>query len=248
MEKTAFGLKFDGRSTSSIAEAVTKQNSFSGVRLVCTANVDHIVNIHRVPALRIAYSNAYLVTADGTPIYLYAKAKGSKISERVTGSDLFPAIMERLRPGSHRAVFVASSDNVARQLTKRMIANGFARDSFLVSVPPFGFESDAEVSSNLASQIKSANATHLFFGLGSPKSEVWIDANRSQLGDLYAFGFGTALDYYAGTAKRAPIFLQRTGLEWLWRLLSEPKRLARRYLLNSWGFIGAVIRDLRAQQ
>ena len=85
--------------------------------------------------------------------------------------------------------------------------------------------------------------THLFLGVGSPKSEVWVDRHRDALGDLYAFGFGAALDFAAGRVARAPVWMRGTGLEWLFRLGQDPRRLVRRYSVNAVHFARLVLRD-----
>lgn len=247
MDKLVFGLKFDPRTTGEIANLATDPSPFTGVRLVCTANVDHISNLKNHPKFRQAYKAAYLVTADGMPVFVYANARGAQLSERVTGSDLFPAIMNRLDAKMHRPALLASTEASAQIISNRLREAGFSDDNFLVVVPKFGFERSEFETAKLVDAIRDNETTHLFMGVGSPKSEIWIDENRKLLGNIWAFGFGTALDYYAGTATRAPTSVQKLGLEWLWRLMSDPKRLARRYLLNSWGFFGPIFNDLRGK-
>ena len=96
----------------------------------------------------------------------------------------------------------------------------------------------------LAERIRRYGATHLFMGVGAPKSEIWMFEHRHRLGDCYGLAFGASFDFIAGTRKRAPAVLRHMGFEWTWRLASEPKRLARRYLIESWGFLEAVFRDM----
>ena len=94
-------------------------------------------------------------------------------------------------------------------------------------MPAFGFEKNPAASEQLAKAIQAHGATHLIMGVGSPKSELWVHAHRGDLGDIYAFGIGAGVDFFV-------------GLEWSWRLAHEPKRLWKRYLVDSWLFFVAI--------
>lgn len=220
----------------------------SGLRLVCTANVDHIVNLRRSPLFRSAYEQAYLRTIDGAPVHLYSQVRGIGVPERVTGSDLFPLLMDRLIPLVHRPAFIVSNITVAGAIRDFLVRRGFEPNAFVTIVPPFGFETSISDSQAITQRLAPLQCTHLFLGVGSPKSELWITQHGNLVGDTYAFGFGAAIDYFADTAKRAPQLLRKLGFEWLWRLASEPRRLYRRYLLDSWTFLLAVLDDLAARR
>jgi len=142
---------------------------------------------------------------------------------------------------------VASEIRVAQNLVSHLVSRGFSCDSVGFDVPPFGFESDKIYSSDLANRIREHRTTHLFMGVGAPKSELWVYVHRGELGDCYALCVGAALDFFAGEKRRAPVWMQTFGLEWVWRLLHEPGRLFRRYLINSWAFLAAIGRDLMAR-
>jgi bacterial polymer biosynthesis proteins, WecB/TagA/CpsF family len=241
----AFGIEFYPRSEKDLlAEASGPLSEGEGVKLVVTANTDHISNLYRNKDFRAAYDSAWLVTVDGMPVYIYAKLCGVSIEERITGADVFPKLLDAL-DSNHRAFFVCSNQATAKGIASQMRARGFPDNTFGFAIPPFGFERQAALTSDLIRAIKDNNTTHLFMGIGAPKSEVWIHQNRPSLGTLYAFCFGAALEFTAGTKLRAPKIFRALGMEWLWRLASEPKRLYRRYLVSSWGFASAVIKDLR---
>ncbi len=125
-------------------------------------------------------------------------------------------------------------------------SRGFGDDACGIEVPPFGFEEDERYGEELAARIRANRTTQLFFGVGCPKSEIWIVEHGDRLGDCYAFAVGAALGFFVGTQRRAPSALRRLGLEWLWRVYQEPRRLARRYFVDSWRFVGALFDDLRA--
>jgi N-acetylglucosaminyldiphosphoundecaprenol N-acetyl-beta-D-mannosaminyltransferase len=219
----------------------------TGPRSIHTANLDHIVQLQRNPRLRQAYENAWIVTADGMPVFVYAKLRGATLRTRVTGADLFGDILALLRPGAHRCFFVASSDKTARLLIDWLATHEFSRNSADFDVPPRGFESDARYSRDLARRIAAHGTTHLFLGVGAPKSEIWVNEHRDALGDCYVLCAGAGPDFFAGTGRRAPRILQRVGFEWLWRFGHEPRRLFRRYFIDSWSFFAAVADDLRRQ-
>lgn len=241
-----FGLYFSQATRSELAEKVAGEPVAKGAgpRSIHTANLDHVVQLRRNPRLRQAYDNAWAITADGMPVFLYAKARGAAVRTRVTGADLFGDILALLRPGMHRCFFVASSAKTGCCLVAWLTRRGFPRSSIDFVVPPRGFENDATYSDDLATKIRAHRTTHLFLGVGAPKSEIWVHEYRDALGDCYALSAGAGLDFFVGTAHRAPHVLQEVGLEWLWRFCREPRRLFRRYFIDSWLFIAAVAEDL----
>jgi N-acetylglucosaminyldiphosphoundecaprenol N-acetyl-beta-D-mannosaminyltransferase len=243
-----FGIELTCLSRRHIVQLIseTEIQAKTGVRLVVTANIDHIAYLRRNVRFRNAYAQAWLATADGTPVFLYARLHGVAVPERVTGIDLFPDLLYALTPGTHRLFFVVGKHRTAEKLMERLKTRGFSLDQIGVDVTPLGFEDDPSYGERLAQEIRRRATTHLFFGVGAPRSEIWVHEHRKQLGSLYAFGFGSALDYYAGTARRIPRSLRTLGLGWLWRVVNEPKRLLRRYLVNFCIFAGAVVDDLRS--
>jgi len=117
-------------------------------------------------------------------------------------------------------------------------------DEVATIIPPFGFEQDVDYSSNLAKTIARHGTTHLFFCVGAPKSEIWLDQYRQAIGSCHSLALGMGANFFAGTAQRAPLWVQRIGGEWFWRFLHEPQRLFRRYFLDSWVFFLAIADDL----
>jgi N-acetylglucosaminyldiphosphoundecaprenol N-acetyl-beta-D-mannosaminyltransferase len=244
--RPAFGLRFAPLGNRQLAErlAASPVPAGAGPRMIATTNLDHVVQLSRNAALRAAYRRAWTVTADGMPVYLYARLRGAPLPGRLTGADVFARLMTMLEPGAHRCFFVAASQDTADRIATALIQRGFARDALAFRVPPHGFEHDAAYSDDLARAIRAHGTTHLFLGLGSPKSEIWADRHRGALGDCYVLNVGAALEFYAGTKQRAPVALQRAGLEWAWRVGCEPRRLFRRYFVDSWRFLWLVGVDL----
>jgi N-acetylglucosaminyldiphosphoundecaprenol N-acetyl-beta-D-mannosaminyltransferase len=241
-----FGIKFSPLSQGELVRHLVCRRIplGTGPRTVVTANLDHIAHLPENPEFRTAYDNAWVVTADGMPVYVYAKLRGAPSPARVPGSDLVAALLPALSAGKDRCFFVPSDRLTARRLQADLVRRGFSRTAVAFDVPPHGFERDPNYSSRLAARIRAHGTTHLFFGVGAPKSEIWVDRHRGQLGDCYVLCVGAGLDFLARTKRRAPVWMRRTGMEWLWRLGQEPQRLAQRYLVESWRFLGAVKDDI----
>jgi N-acetylglucosaminyldiphosphoundecaprenol N-acetyl-beta-D-mannosaminyltransferase len=216
-----------------------------GARLLATANVDHISNLVRNARFRAAYECAWAATADGMPVYIYARLRNGGVPGRVTGADLTSALLKRLPPWC-RPFFVVGSPETAKRLRLTLTCSGVPDEAIGVACPAFGFEDDPAASAALAKAIREHRATHVLFGLGAPKSEIWIHEHRHCLGDVYALAIGASLDFYVGLRRRAPVWMQRSGLEWAWRVGSEPVRLFRRYFVESWFAVWAVLLDLFA--
>jgi N-acetylglucosaminyldiphosphoundecaprenol N-acetyl-beta-D-mannosaminyltransferase len=215
-----------------------------GPYTIFTANLDHVVRIRQDEQFREAYSRATIVTADGAPVYAYAKLRGAQVS-KIAGADLFARLMSELDPAEHRCFFVLSSDKLGKGMVSHLVERGFPRDQLAHIAPPFGFEKDEAVSAELAEAIVRFRPTHLFFCVGAPKSEIWCDQHADQIGDAYVLCAGASVEFYLGTKQRAPLFMRQAGLEWLWRWTQEPSRLWRRYFVDSWGFLHAIHDDLR---
>jgi N-acetylglucosaminyldiphosphoundecaprenol N-acetyl-beta-D-mannosaminyltransferase len=216
----------------------------SGLLLVATLNLDHVVRLRTDPVFRESYRRAALVTADGTPVYLYARLLGIALPQRVTGIDLTRALLERLDPARHRPFFVASTPEIARRAEASLIGRGFAADSVAWASPPHGFETDPAACDALSAAVRRHRATHLFVGIGARQGKAWLNRDGARLGDCCALCVGAALEVQFGARRRAPAWLRRLGLEWLWRVAQEPRRLARRYFVSSWSFVPAVFADL----
>lgn len=215
----------------------------AGAQLLVTMNLDHVVRLQKHAPFRAAYDRAWTVTIDGAPVWLYSRLKGFRVG-RCTGSDLIADLIPALRPGPHHPFFVVSSDRVGGLLMALLKRQGFTDDQIGFASPAPGFDTDAASSERLCAAIRNHGATHLVFGLGAPKSEVWVDRHRHALGDLFALCVGSGPDFLVGTAQRAPKALQTIGLEWAWRVAHDRNRLARRYFVESWAFIPAILRDL----
>lgn len=245
----AFGIEFSTDTSSEIVDEVCRRPPprGAGACALLTTNIAHVVELRKSAGFRKAYDGAWKITIDGAPVYLYAKLRGLGVRERVTGADIFPEIIAHLDPAEHRPFFVVPRETTGELLVRKLMALGFAREQIGVVCPPFGFERDETYSRELAQTMRTMRATHVFFGVGIPKSEIWIHEHREEVGDLYAFAFGAALEFYTGQVRRAPVAMQKYGLEWAWRFTQDPRRLFRRYFIESWSFLAAIRDDLRGR-
>jgi N-acetylglucosaminyldiphosphoundecaprenol N-acetyl-beta-D-mannosaminyltransferase len=240
-----FGIRLSTLTKSEVVDRLLERPYHGmGVRLVATANLDHVVTLRKDRAFRASYNRAWLVTADGAPVFAYARMLGIPVPERVTGADLIDALAERLSPEHHRLFFVTSTPRAAGLVEAKCIAKGFQRGQIACAVPGRGFERSQSESNALAELVKRHSPTHLIIGVGALQGQTWLSRCDNKLGDVFALCVGAGIEFHLGLKRRAPREWRRLGLEWLWRLLMEPRRLARRYFLTSWGFVPAVIADL----
>jgi len=211
-----------------------------------TPNVDHLMRCRRDPLLRAAYEAGELVVADGMPLVWAARYLGTPLPERVAGSDLTPLLCGRAAEGGYPVFLMGGLPGAAEGAARVLRARH--PDLLLAGVecPPIGFERDAALERALLDRIRTSRPALLVVALGSPKQEVWIHRHKERLGVPLSIGVGATLDFMAGLVRRAPRLFQKTGLEWFWRLLTEPRRLWRRYLVDDLPFFWHVLREKRA--
>ena len=235
-----FGLLISTESARDIACAAIRQRPDDDVALVVTPNIDHIATIRRSRALARAYRHAARIVCDGWPVQLYARLCSLRVA-RVTGCEITSELMRMAPyPTWQRFYFVVDSAT-----TEQAVRHWAARSSVdcEVMIPPFGFERDAEYCQQLATSIAAHDTTVLIMAVGAPRSEVFVDTHRAILPRCWAFCVGQAVKTELGLVRRAPPGWQGAGLEWLWRLLQEPSRLTKRYVVAAIGFSAAVIAD-----
>lgn len=212
--------------------------------LVATPNVDHVVQAHRQPELRAIFEASSMTLADGWPLVTMSRLYGPRLPERVPGSDLLPELCERFPEEAQSAedakrlrLFLLGGRPGVPERAKATIHTRWPGVEVVgVASPPLGFEDDEETNSELCDQVNASGANVLVVGLGFPKQEKWIVANRRRLNVAAALALGGTIDFLAGEQTRAPRWLQRLRLEWLHRLATNPRRLARRYATDALWF------------
>jgi N-acetylglucosaminyldiphosphoundecaprenol N-acetyl-beta-D-mannosaminyltransferase len=210
---------------------------------VVTPTVDHMVKLRTDAEFREVYANASLVVADGMPILWASKFLGTPLAGRVCGSDLFPALCECAAERGWRVYFLGGMPGVAEKAAEALRRVNPSIQVVGTYSPPFGFEKDEAENRKIIAQIREARPDVLFVGLGAPKQEKWMYRYRNEHGAVVTLGIGISFDFVAGTLVRAPRWLQNIGLEWLWRVMAEPKRLWKRYLVEDPVFFWWVFRE-----
>lgn len=229
-------------------EALARMRGFlrnGGRHYVTTPNVDHVVRLQKDPEFRRAYLGASLVVTDGMPVVWASRLLGKGLKQRITGTDLIPAICRLAAEGGHSVFFLGGSPGVAEKAAENFRASIPGLKVAGSYSPPFGFELDPAQNEQAIRRVNEAAPDVIFLALGAPKQEIWIARNAARLRFRLALCIGSGLDYPAGLARRAPQWMQRSGLEWLWRLGLEPKRLARRYFVEDSAFLGIFLSEWR---
>jgi len=215
---------------------------------VVTPNVDHVCRIQVDPDLRAAYEDAFLVLADGMPVIWASKLLGCPLVEKLSGSDLVPLLCEFASQRGYSDFFFGAAEGIAAEAAQRMCERYPGLKVAGAYSPPMGFERDPEKDAEAVSQIREADPDFCFVALGAPRQEIWMHRHYRDMGSMILLGIGAGLDFVAGRLKRAPRWMQNVGLEWLWRLSQEPRRLWRRYLVDDLSFFVLLWRELRKRR
>jgi len=213
-------------------------------RYVVTPNVDHAIMFQEKPAFREAYASAALVLADGAPVVWASRLLGHALPERVAGSDLTLALFDAAKAeqplkvyllGAAEGIGARAAENIHRRWPNVRVVGTFS--------PPLGFERDDALNRDILARIAEAEPHVLVLGLGAPKQELWIAKHFKNVSAPIALCVGATIDFLAGHKRRAPVWMQRSGLEWLHRVSTEPKRLLARYARGAVKFPPLVLRQ-----
>jgi len=199
---------------------------------VVTPNVDHIVRLNNNTKLKNIYNNAFIAVADGMPLVWMSRLIGKPLKERVTGVDLFESICKHSISYKSRLYFIGGELGAAEGSVIKLEERFPGIQVVGAACPPFEFELDSKLNDQFIKEIRSSRPDILFVGLGSPRQEVWLAQNLKATGASVGMGIGVSFSYTAGILARSPAFLQSCGLEWMWRLIHEPKKLWYRYLIR----------------
>lgn len=212
---------------------------------ILTCNVDHLIKLQSDAHFREVYSQAEAVVADGMPIVWASRLLRSPLKQRVTGSDIVPALGHLLAQRGYRIFLLGAAEGIAERAKHNLEAQFPEIEIVGTYSPSYGFEQNEKECEWITAMIRSKKPDIVLVGVGAPKQEKWIHRYHQQYGAPISIGVGAALDFMAGEVKRAPVFLQRTSLEWVWRLFQEPKRLWKRYLVDDMKFLGLLFREMR---
>ncbi len=208
---------------------------------VFTPNVDHVVLAEQNPRFRAAYAAASLSLVDGMPVFWASRLLGTPLPVKVSGSDLIRPLMQRALTRNYRVFFLGADPGVAEQA--RAVLERELPGLQVVGVESPRIQIDS-VPPELLERIRGARPDIVLVALGAPKQEIFSHEQREALKPAVLVGIGASLDFIAGIKQRAPEWISRAGLEWLFRLAQEPRRLAGRYLLRDPQFLWILGRQL----
>ena len=219
-------------------------------KFVVTPNVDHIVKVQTDAGLQLAYQKATLVVTDGKPVVWAANLLGIQIPGTVPGSDLVPAIFDdAVAHQTPLTVFLLGAMPGVADRAKAVIHAKWPMVRVVGTLSPdFGFDKNDVESKAICAIVNQSKADLLVLGLGAPKQEIWITRYAPELNVKAALCVGATIDFLAGEKARAPIWMRKLGLEWLHRMLSEPKRLAKRYMVDAVVFPKLIFNEWRARR
>jgi N-acetylglucosaminyldiphosphoundecaprenol N-acetyl-beta-D-mannosaminyltransferase len=236
------GMRVDATSYDDAAGRILRWGKARQSRYVCVATVNNVMEAYDDAAYREVMNDADLVTSDGMPLVWGLRALGVRSASRVYGPDLTPVVCERAARDGVPVGFYGGRPDVVETMTAVLRERYPALRIAYSWSPPFraldAAEDDAAVGA-----INDSGAAIVFVGLGSPKQDRWMAAHRGRV-KAVMIGVGAAFDFIAGVKRQAPRAVQAMGLEWLFRLVTEPRRLWRRYIRQNPRFVWLFVREL----
>lgn len=233
---------FTMEETLDAVDNIIKQNKCA---YVVTPNVDHIVQLEKDKELQAVYKNASLVLTDGKPLIWISKLYRTPIKEKISGSDLFPLVCKMARDKKYKMFFLGAAEGVADKAAENLKKRFPGLKVVGTYSPQYGFEKDKKMMQEIIEMIKEKKPDILIVGLGCPKQEKFMYNYCKELQVPISFGLGASFDFEAGNIKRAPKWMSNHGLEWLYRIFQDPKRLAKRYLVDDIAIVKLIFKYRR---
>ncbi len=202
-------------------------------------NVDKIVKASRDPALRQIINDCDLINADGMPVVWASRLLGKPLKERVTGVDLFEALMARAAEKGWRVFLLGAREEVVSGVAHLYPAR---YPGLTVAGYRNGFWKP-EDEDQVVAEIAATRPDILFVAISSPKKEAFLARYQAAMKVPFAMGVGGTFDVAVGLVKRAPVWMQKAGLEWFYRFLQEPRRMFRRYFIDDMAFVALFARE-----
>lgn len=208
---------------------------------VVTPNVDHIVKLEYDKEFQDVYKDADLILTDGMPLIWISKLKGNPIKEKVSGSDLFPKVCELAAYKEYKVFLLGAAEGVAQKASENLKKKYKGLNVVGTYSPSYGFEKKEEEIDYIIKIVNELKPDILAVGLGAPKQEKFLYKYRNELNVPVSLAIGASIDFEAGTINRAPKWMQSSGLEWFYRLIKEPRRMFKRYLIDDIKIIKIVL-------
>ena len=238
------GVQIDKFTLDEVVELILHHTlSDAAPKYVVTPNAHHILLLQNDDHFREIYQGAFLAVADGVPLVWASKFLDRPLPGRVNGTDLFERLCEAGSEKGLRVFLLGGRAGAAESAAQILQRRHPALNIVGTYCPPYGFEADAAEMALINTKITTAAPHILFVGLGAPKQENWIYANYQEIGVPISVGIGVSFELVSGMVTRAPKWMQKLGLEWFFRLIVEPRRLWKRYILGNPSFVWLVFKQ-----
>lgn len=202
---------------------------------ICVSNVHTTVMAYRNESYREIQNGGAMALPDGQPLSIVSRMRGYRDARRVPGPDLMPAILKLSEEKGYTHYFYGSTEDTLAELRKALEKDYPCLQIVGMYAPPFRLLNEEE-DKEAVERINAANPDFIWVALGAPKQEIWMYEHKNRVNGLM-LGVGAAFDFMAGTTKRAPMWMQRLCMEWLFRIIQEPKRMFPRYLNTNFAFL-----------
>jgi len=237
------GVQISSISNDNLLAAFTQHILHKEKKQICITPVNSVMATIKSEQVKNIYNNADYVLCDGVPIKWAASFLNTPIVERITGLDLLPNLVALSAKNDFSIFLLGASPGVGDKL-KDIILTKYPQAKVVgVYVPPFMSTFTVEENDKMISSVNAASPDILLVSLTAPKQDIWIAENKHALNATLMVGIGGAFEVMAGLAKRAPKWVQKAGLESLYRFMQEPKRLFRRYFIEAPLFIRLIIKQ-----
>lgn len=240
--RTVYGVPYSRVIYDEAVEYILKEAKARHKAMVFTPNVQHFYLHHKNKQFRRAYSNAQLLLIDGIPLVWVANCLSREKISRIAGSDIFIDLIKTAAQQRIRTMIFGSMPGVSEIALKRLGLEKQLDKTIFTYSPPFGFHQNGNLREEARKEVNRIRPDLLFVALGAPKAEIWLLEEISQLNIGAAVSIGASVDFAAGHRKRAPLWVQKCGFEWLYRLAFEPRRLFFRYLVTNTYFLPYMVR------
>lgn len=208
-------------------------------KYICVSNVHTVVMSYEDEAYRKIQNSAAMVLPDGKPLSVVSRLRGFKEAQKVSGPDLMPEMFQLSEEKGYTHYFYGSTEETLDKLREALLIRYPKLKIVGRYSPPFR-PLTKEEDDKIIHQINEVSPDFIWVGLGAPKQEQWMYAHRDKLCGVM-LGVGAGFDFHAGTVKRAPVWMQKCGLEWMHRLTQDPKRLFKRYVVTNTRFMWLIL-------
>jgi N-acetylglucosaminyldiphosphoundecaprenol N-acetyl-beta-D-mannosaminyltransferase len=218
-------------------------------RFIVTPNLNHLVLYQDDADFRNAYGKASLVVPDGRYVILISRILGRRLPEPVNGSDLVPALMEESKRRGNLTVFLLGAMPGIAEAAAAKVESRWRHVKVVGTYsPPVGFETDPLENQSIIERINKVSPDLLIVGVTPPRQEIWLSRHAAQIRASASICAGATIDFLAESKPRAPVWMQKCGMEWIFRALSEPRRLIPRYLNDGIAVLKLFYREVKSGQ